>query len=323
MLRGNPGCKLDLSWITSVRVNAWCVNHSVKSIPDEKRRISGIYRAAWLLRAVTCIDLTTLAGDDTRSNVVRLCRKAMRPIKSAILEKLDFRLENEEALTTAAVCVYPAKVGHAAFVIDEVDGIGVKIAAVATGFPSGQYNLQTRLMEIEHAVENGANEIDVVIDRSLVLTGKWEVLYEELQEMKKACGKAEMKTILATGELSTYENIYKASLVAMMAGSDFIKTSTGKETVNATLPVGLVMMRAIREYYKRTGHKVGFKAAGGIRTADDALHWLLLVKRELGNEWLNKDFFRIGASGLLADIEKDLYILAFNKSPAPYEFTLG
>lgn len=265
---------------------------------------------AWLLKAITVIDLTTLSGDDTRSNVRRLCLKAINPL-SKDLEVLT-KGSNVE-IRTAAVCVYPNRVADAFDVIQINKMIDiVQIASVATGFPAGLYPLKSRLLEIEYAVSQGANEIDIVLDRSLVLTGKWKEVFFEVQQMKTACGEAHMKVILGVGELGTMNNIYKASMVSMFAGADFIKTSTGKEAVNATLPIGLVMCRAIRNYYHLTGRKVGLKPAGGIKTPVDAVNWLILVKNELGDEWLTPKLFRIGASSLLNEIESHLYKYVLN-----------
>jgi deoxyribose-phosphate aldolase len=319
----NPGCELDLGWLNSVRINLPAVNQRA-TVLQSRRSVKNEWQAAWLLRAVTCIDLTTLGGDDTRSNVARLCAKAVHPLSSDLLLALGFE-ENDRIITTAAVCVYPSRVADASGTLARMNMADkIPVASVATGFPSGQYMLETRLEEINTAVTNGATEIDVVIDRSLVLSHQWEKLYQEIQQMKEACGsKAHMKTILAVGELGSLTNVYKASLVAMMAGSDFIKTSTGKEGVNATLPVGVVMCRAIRDYYQRVGYKVGFKPAGGIRTAKDAINWLILLKEELGTSWLYPDLFRIGASGLLADIERQLYHYITGRYAAQHEFSLG
>ncbi|CAH2075225.1 unnamed protein product, partial [Iphiclides podalirius] len=259
----------------------------------------------WLLKAISLIDLTTLSGDDTRSNVFRLCLKAAYPLSTSILKRLKINEENK--IRTAAVCVYPTRVPDAYDIIKQM-GLTetIKIASVATGFPSGLYPLESRLQEIKFAVANGATEIDVVMDRSLALMGKWDTLYSEVEQMRKACGEAHLKVILGVGELGSYENVYKAAMLSMAAGADFIKTSTGKEAVNATLPVGLVMCRAIRNFYQITGVKVGLKPAGGIKTARDAINWLLLVHSELGPEWLCPDLFRIGASSLLGVIEKHL-----------------
>ncbi|KAJ8880525.1 hypothetical protein PR048_016995 [Dryococelus australis] len=309
--------QFDLGWVSSVRVNLGAVKRIAASLGTH-RGLKQQWQAAWLVRAITCIDLTTLSGDDTPGNVARLCAKAAEPLSSDILAALEW----EGPLTTGAVCVYPARVKDAvdqlaqlgaanipvAAVVSAVRVVVVFVCTVATGFPSGQYPLDNRLAEIRAAVEAGAREIDVVVDRGLVLTHQWGLLYQQLQQMKEACGSnAHMKTILAVGECGSLCNVYKASLVAMMAGSDFIKTSTGKEAVNATLPVGIVMCRAIRDFHQRVGYKVGLKPAGGIRTAKDALSWLILVKEMLGTDWLTQDLFRIGASGLLTDIERQLY----------------
>lgn len=256
-----------------------------------------------LLLAVTCIDLTALAGDDTSTNVERLCYRA--------LHALD--VEKYEQVTCGAVCVYPARIIDCVNTFRRLNTKSINIAAVATGFPSGQYGLKTRVAEVKEAVENGANEIDVVINRPAAIAGKWPVVFEELCEMRKACDirKEEghyvhLKVIIGAGDLlmSVPNTIYTASLVAIMAGADFVKTSTGKESVNATLPIGYIMMRSIIDYYNLTGIKIGFKPAGGIRTYKDALKWLILVKMMLGPEWLSNKMFRFGASGLLDDVEK-------------------
>ncbi|CAG9833800.1 unnamed protein product [Diabrotica balteata] len=320
----NPGCELDLGWVNSINVNLRATNELAKNIVAS-RELKGEYRAAWILKAITLIDLTTLGGDDTKSNVTRLCFKAARPVAEDILNELGFEYNEESPIHTAAVCVYPSRVADAVKALGDMGMLSkINVAAVATGFPSGQYPINTRLDEIKYAVKNGAKEIDIVIDRSLVLTGKWQELYQEIQVMKEACGPdAHLKAILATGELGTLDNIYKASLVAMMAGSDFIKTSTGKEAVNATLPVGLIMARAIKDYFDRMGYKVGLKPAGGVRTASDAINWLVLIKETLGNDWLNSELFRFGASGLLGDLECSLYQYVTGKTPAGYEFMMG
>jgi deoxyribose-phosphate aldolase len=263
-----------------------------------RRTVKKEWQAAWLLRAITCIDLTTLAGDDTPGNVLRLCAKARQPVRSDLLASLGLK-----RLQVGAVCVYHNLVPVAA---EALHGSSIPVAAVSTGFPAGQNPFEQKLQEIEASVRAGAGEIDIVISRSHVLTDNWQALYEEVRAFRAACGNAHMKTILATHELATLHNVGMASLVCMMAGADFIKTSTGKEAVNATLPVGLVMVRAIRDYYEQTGYKVGFKPAGGIRSARSSLDWLILMKEELGNDWLNNSLFRIGASGLLSDIERQL-----------------
>ncbi|XP_004407053.1 PREDICTED: deoxyribose-phosphate aldolase [Odobenus rosmarus divergens] len=291
-----------LSWISKIQVNQPAVLRRAEQI-QARRTVKKEWQAAWLLKAVTFIDLTALSGDDTSSNIQRLCYKAKYPIREDLLKSLNM---HDKGLTTAAVCVYPARVCDAVKAL-KASGCTIPVASVATGFPSGQTHLKTRLEEIRLAVEDGATEIDVVINRTLVLTGQWEALYDEIRQFRKACGEAHLKTILATGELGSLTNVYKASMIAMMAGSDFIKTSTGKETVNATFPVAIVMLRAIRDFFWKTGNKVGFKPAGGIRSAKDSLAWLSLVKEELGDEWLTPELFRIGASTLLSDIERQIY----------------
>ncbi|XP_040583848.1 deoxyribose-phosphate aldolase [Lepeophtheirus salmonis] len=309
----NPGIPLDLGWIDSVRVNLSLVNRRAKVLPTS-RIINGKDKIPWLVRAINCIDLTTLAGDDTPSNVHRLVHKALRPLHQDILDELDV-----DVITVAAVCVYPARVEDAAKSFTKFKR-QIPIAAVATGFPSGQYSLKSRIDEIKYAIASGATEIDIVINRTLALKNDWDELYKEVKSMKEACGpKIHMKSILAVGELGTLSNVYKCSLICMMAGSDFIKTSTGKEGVNAILPVGIVMTRAIRDYHERTGFIVGFKPAGGIRTSEDAINWLILMKEELGDMWLCNNLFRIGASGLLTDIETNLYKLVKGCHPNPKE----
>jgi deoxyribose-phosphate aldolase len=255
---------------------------------------------AWLLKAVTCIDLTTLSGDDTPGKVRRLCAKAKHPVRPDILA--GFGMEEYE-ITTGAVCVYHELVPVA---VEELEGTDIPVAAVSTGFPAGLTPFETKLDEIKRSVAAGAKEIDIVITREHVLTGNWEAIYREVAAYREACGDAHMKTILGVGDIATLRNVAKASLVCMMAGADFIKTSTGKEKFNATLPVGIVMTRQIREYYEKTGFKIGFKPAGGIRTAKESLAWLAMIKEELGNEWLTPKLFRFGASSLLADIERQL-----------------
>jgi len=315
----NPGMELDLAWLETVRINLPAVLRRAASL-GTRRTVKQQWQAAWLLRAVTCIDLTTLSGDDTETNVARLCLKAARPVRRDLLEAMDM---TEAGLTTGAVCVYPNRVKECVQLLKKYKAENVPVAAVATGFPSGQYSLDTRLQEIRMAVEAGAREIDIVINRQLALEHKWQELYDEVVAMKAACGHAHMKSILAIGELGSMNNVYKCSLVCMMAGSDFIKTSTGKEGVNATLAVGLVMCRAIREYQDVTGFRVGFKPAGGIRTAKDAMNWLILIKEELGDSWLNNKMFRIGASGLLLDIERQLFHWVTGRYAAAHELAMS
>jgi len=270
------------------------------------------WQAAWLLRAISCMDLTTLSGDDTPGTVRRLCAKARTPVRGDLLRALG---ADELGLTVGAVCVYHAYVPVA---VDALRGTDIPVAAVSTGFPAGLSPLAQREAEIRASVAEGAREIDVVITRAHVLTGDWPALHDEVRRFRDACGDAHLKVILATGELATLTNVARASQVAMMAGADFIKTSTGKESVNAILPVGLVMARQIRDYHERTGHLVGFKPAGGIRTAKQSLDWLLLMKEELGDRWLRPDLFRFGASGLLTDVERQLEHFVTGRYAAAY-----
>lgn len=295
----NPGTALDLSVVRGIRVNRSAVERRVSSLPG-RRTVKKEWQAAWLLRAISCMDLTTLAGDDTAGNVKRLCAKAAHPLKPELVSALGIA---DLRLTTGAVCVYHQFVATA---VEALQGTGIPVAAVSTGFPAGLSPFEQRLAEIHASVAAGATEIDIVITRGHVLTGNWSALYDEVRAFRDACGHAHMKTILGVGELATLTNVARASMVAMMAGSDFIKTSTGKETSNATLPVGLVMTRMIRDYGERTAHEVGFKPAGGIRTAKQAVDWLILMKEELGDRWLRPHLFRFGASGLLTDVERQL-----------------
>jgi deoxyribose-phosphate aldolase len=295
----NPGTPPDLDVIRSLRVNRSAVERRAATIPT-RRTVKKEWQAAWLLRAVTLIDLTTLAGDDTAGNVRRLCAKAASPVRHDLLQALGV---DDLDLTVGAVCVYHAMVPTA---VDALRGTRIPVAAVSTGFPAGLSPLEERVREIRASVAAGAREIDIVITRGHVLTGNWQALYDEVRLFRDACGDAHMKAILATGELATLGNVARASMVAMMAGADFIKTSTGKEGVNATLPFSLVMVRMIREYRERTGYAVGYKPAGGIRSAKSALEYLYLMKEELGTRWLKPDLFRFGASSLLTDIERQL-----------------
>lgn len=307
----NNGVPYDASWFENIKINKSAVDRRAATI-GTRRSVKREYQAAWLLKAISCIDLTTLAGDDTKGNVVRLCAKARKPVREDILEALGVESLN---LTTGAVCVYHNLIPFAA---EALESSGIPIAAVSTGFPAGQITLAQKLKEIEASVAAGAKEIDIVISRALVLNSDWKALYDEIAACRKACGEAHMKTILATGEIPTLTKVAKASMVAMMAGSDFIKTSTGKESVNATLPVTLVMVRMIRTYYEMTGYKVGYKPAGGISKAKDALNYLILMKEELGNEWLEPDLFRFGASSLLGDIERQLEHYVTGRYSADY-----
>ena len=298
-LQPNAGVPLNLDWVENVRVNTSAVERRAQSLTT-RRAVKKDYQAAWLLRAISCMDLTTLSGDDTDERVRRLCAKGRQPLQHELVAALG--IESLQ-IKVAAVCVYHVFVETARRALE---GSGIRVAAVSTGFPAGLSPLAERVNEIRRSVEAGADEIDVVITRAHVFAAKWQALYDEIAAFKQACGPAHLKVILGTGDLLTLRNVARASQVAMMAGADFIKTSTGKEPVNATLPVGLVMTRAIRDYAIQTGYAVGFKPAGGIRTAKQSLEWLSLMKDELGPSWLKSDLFRFGASGMLADIERQL-----------------
>ena len=295
----NPGMPLDLDAVRAVRVNRSAVERRAATIPT-RRTVKKQWQAGWLLRAITLMDLTTLSGDDTPGNVKRLCAKARRPLRDDLVESLGIA---DLDIKVGAVCVYHALVPVA---VESLRGSGIPVAAVSTGFPAGLSPFEQRLAEIPASVAAGAKEIDIVITRAHVLTGNWQALYDEVKAFRAACGDAHLKAILATGELGTLNNVARASVVAMQAGADFIKTSTGKEGVNATMPFALVMARMIREFYEQTGYAVGFKPAGGIRTAKNALEYLYLMKEELGDRWLRPDLFRFGASALLTDIERQL-----------------
>src|SRR5271165_1518840 len=310
-LQPNRGVPLNLDWVEDVRINTSAVERRAQSLTT-RRTVKKDYQAAWLLRAISCMDLTTLSGDDTDERVRRLCSKARQPLQHELVAKLGIESLDIKA---AAVCVYHVFVETARRALE---GSGIRVAAVSTGFPAGLSPLAERVQEIRRSVEAGADEIDVVITRSHVFAAKWQALYDEVAAFKHACGPAHMKVILGTGDILTLRNVARASQVAMMAGADFIKTSTGKEPVNATLPVGVVMTRAIREYANQTGYAVGFKPAGGIRTAKQSVEWLSLIKDELGPSWLKSELFRFGASGMLADIERQLEHHATGRYSADY-----
>ncbi|KAB0677402.1 deoxyribose-phosphate aldolase [Aureimonas leprariae] len=295
----NAGMPLDEAWLSGTRVNLSAAERRVATLPG-RRSVKKDAQAGWLLKAVTCIDLTTLSGDDTEGRVRRLCAKAKNPIRPDLLDAMGM---GERRITTGAICVYHRFVAAA---VDALKGSGIPVAAVSTGFPAGLVPHDVKLREIEASVADGAAEIDIVITREHVLTGNWQALYDEMRDFRKACGHAHVKAILATGDLKTLRNVAKASLVCMMAGADFIKTSTGKEGVNATPLVTLAMLREIRAYHDRTGFLVGYKPAGGISAAKDVLTYQFLMKEELGRRWLEPDLFRVGASSLLADIERQL-----------------
>ena len=310
----NAGLPLDLDWVRGAQANTSAIERRAATLPG-RRSVKKDWQAAWLCRAVSCIDLTTLSGDDTEDRVRRLCAKARQPVRADILQALGM-----EGLSVGAVCVYHDMVAAA---VDALKGSGIPVAAVSTGFPAGLSPFHLRVAEIGESVKAGAREIDIVISRRHVLGGDWQALYDEMRDFRAACGDAHVKAILATGELGTLRNVARASLVCMMAGADFIKTSTGKEGVNATLPVSLVMIRAIRDYHDRTGFRVGYKPAGGISKAKDALVYLSLIKDELGDRWLRPDLFRFGASSLLGDIERQLEHHLTGRYSAAYRHAAG
>ena len=312
----NPGIPIELDWVDAVQVNRSAVERRCSSL-TKRRSIKKEWQAAWLLKAIRCMDLTTLSSDDTPDRVRRLCSKALRPLKQELSNDLGITSLN---LTVGAVCVYHALVETAA---KALKGSNIPVAAVSTGFPHGLSPLPRRIEEIRDSVSAGALEIDIVITRAHVFSGNWEALYQEIKSFREACGDSHLKTILGTGELGSLRNVAKASLVCMMAGADFIKTSTGKEPQNATLPVSLVMLRMIRDYHQKTRHKVGFKPAGGIRIAKQALEWQILMKEELGREWLEPELFRFGASGLLTDIERQLEHFVTGRYSAAYRQPMG
>ena len=293
----NPGTALDLARLRALRINQPAVMRRVASL-NARRSVKKAWQAAWLVRAIQCMDLTTLVGDDSFGRVRRLCAKARVPVSAELQAALGL-----SGLKVGAVCVYHEMLAEA---VRALAGSGIPVAVVSTGFPAGQTPMDLKLREIELSVAAGAREIDIVITRRHALMNDWPALYAEVQAYRAACAHAHLKTILATGELQTLENVARASWVCMMAGADFIKTSTGKEAVNATLDVSLVMVRAIREYFQETGHAVGYKPAGGISSAKSALQYLALMKEELGNDWLVPERFRFGASSLLTDIERQL-----------------
>ncbi len=310
----NAGMELDLDWVASVQANTSAIERRAATLPG-RRSVKKDFQAAWLLKAVSVIDLTTLSGDDTEGRVRRLCAKAANPVRRDILDALGV-----DNITTGAVCVYHDMIETA---VEALQGTGIPVAAVSTGFPAGLSPFHLRVAEIEESVKAGAAEIDIVISRRHVLTGNWQALYDEMREFRAACGDAHVKAILATGELQTLRNVARASLVCMMAGADFIKTSTGKEPVNATLPVSLTMIRALRDYGERTGFKIGYKPAGGISKAKDSLVYLAMIKDELGNRWLQPDLFRFGASSLLGDIERQLEHHVTGRYSANFRHPIG
>jgi deoxyribose-phosphate aldolase len=315
-LLSNRRVPLNLDWVKQVRVNTSAVERRAQT-HVARRTVKKEWQAAWLLRAISCMDLTTLSGDDTDERVRRLCAKARHPVEHELVKQLQIE---ELEIKVAAVCIYHRFVETA---VRALEGSGVRVAAVSTGFPAGLSPVEERVAEIRRSVEAGADEIDIVITRAHVFGGKWQELYDEVAEFKRACGNCHMKAILGTGDLLTLRNVARASMVAMMAGADFIKTSTGKESTNATLPVGFVMTRAIREYAQETGMAVGFKPAGGIRTAKQSTEWLALMKEELGTSWTKAELFRFGASGLLNDIERQLEHYVTGRYSADYRHPIA
>ncbi len=313
-LTRNAPMPLDLDWALSLQANTSAIERRAATLPA-RRSVKKEYQAAWLCKAISLIDLTTLAGDDTAGRVQRLCAKARQPVAPAHLQALGM-----EGLTVGAVCVYHDMVETA---VRALEGTNIPVAAVSTGFPAGLSPLHLRLAEIGCSVQAGAREIDIVISRRHVLTQNWQALYDEMVEMRAACKDAHVKAILATGELGSLRNVARASMICMMAGADFIKTSTGKESVNATLPVSLVMIRCIRDFHDKTGIKVGYKPAGGIAKAKDALTYLALIKDELGEAWLSPNLFRFGASSLLGDIERQLEHYLTGEYSAAHRHAMG
>ena len=312
----NPGMELDLDWALSVQANTSAIERRCKTLPG-RRSIKKANQAAWLLKAISCIDLTTLSGDDTEQRVRRLCQKAKYPVRRDLLDAMEIE---PGTIHTGAICVYHEMVPAA---VSALKGSDIPVAAVSTGFPAGLSPYSLRLAEIGESVKAGAQEIDIVISRRHVLTQNWQALYDEMKAFREACGDAHVKAILATGELGTLRNVARASMICMMAGADFIKTSTGKESVNATLPISLTMIRQIRDYYERTGYHVGYKPAGGISKAKDSLTYLSLIKEELGDRWLQPDLFRFGASSLLGDIERQLEHFVTGHYSANYRHAIG
>jgi deoxyribose-phosphate aldolase len=311
----NPGMPLATDWFDAVQINRPATERRAATLTT-RRSVKNAHQAAWLVNAIRCMDLTTLAGDDTPDRVARLCAKARRPLADSIVAGLGLAAMP----VVGAVCVYPTMVAPA---VRALSNTGIPVASVATGFPAGLMPLDLRLAEIRYAVDQGASEIDIVITRAHVLGGNWAALYDEIAAMREACGAAHMKTILGTGDLVTLGNVYAASMVAMQAGADFIKTSTGKEAVNATLPVSLIMVRALRDYGARTGVKIGFKPAGGMKTAKDAIAWQILMREEMGRDWLEPDLFRLGASSMLGDIERQLEHFVTGRYAAAHRHALA
>ena len=307
--------KLDLEWVNNVQVNLSAVERRTATL-IKRRSVKKEYQAAWLLKAITLIDLTTLSGDDTYGKVDRLCEKAIHPLSFELQKLLEIP---ERSISVAALCVYHHLVKEAKKKLKD----RIPIAAVSTGFPAGLSSFKTRKQEIIDSINNGADEVDIVINRGFVLQNDWKRLYDEVKTFKLAAKKKHIKAILGVGDLETMRNVAKASLVCMMAGADFIKTSTGKETINANLNNSLVMLRMIREFHEITRKKIGFKPAGGISSAKLVIEFLILVLEELGSEWINPKFLRIGASSLLIDIERQLYHFAVGRYANKDKIAIG
>ncbi len=307
--------KLDLEWINNVQVNLSAVERRTATL-IKRRSVKKEYQAAWLLKAITLIDLTTLSGDDTYGKVDRLCEKAIHPLSFELQKLLEIP---ERSISVAALCVYHHLVKEAKKKLKD----RIPIAAVSTGFPAGLSSFKTRKQEIIDSINNGADEVDIVINRGFVLQNDWKRLYDEVKTFKLAAKKKHIKAILGVGDLETMRNVAKASLVCMMAGADFIKTSTGKETINANLNNSLVMLRMIREFHEITRKKIGFKPAGGISSAKLVIEFLILVLEELGSEWINPKLLRIGASSLLIDIERQLYHFAVGRYANKDKMAIG
>ena len=307
--------KLDLEWVNNVQVNLSAVERRTATL-IKRRSVKKEYQAAWLLKAITLIDLTTLSGDDTYGKVDRLCEKAIHPLSFELQKLLEIP---ERSISVAALCVYHHLVKEAKKKLKD----RIPIAAVSTGFPAGLSSFKTRKQEIIDSINNGADEVDIVINRGFVLQNDWKRLYDEVKTFKLAAKKKHIKAILGVGDLETMRNVAKASLVCMMAGADFIKTSTGKETINANLNNSLVMLRMIREFHEITRKKIGFKPAGGISSAKLVIEFLILVLEELGSEWINPKLLRIGASSLLIDIERQLYHFALGRYANKDKMAIG
>ena len=306
---------LDTDLVSNIRINLSAIERRTSSL-TKRRSVKKDYQAAWLLKAISLIDLTTLSGDDTAGKVERLCEKAKRPISLDLHDKLGLK---QGEIKVGAVCVYHHLIKEAKKNLPN----NIPVAAVSTGFPAGLSSFKTRKQEITESIKNGADEIDIVINRGFVLQNNWKKLYQEVRDFKKAAKTKHIKAILGVGDLETLRNVAKASMVCMMAGADFIKTSTGKESINANLNNSLVMLRMIRHFYQMTGKKIGFKPAGGISTAKTVIEFLILVMEELGHEWINPKYLRIGASSLLIDIERQLYHFALGRYANKEKLAIG